>query len=37
MAVSSSLQTYNIAAPPVAETADIIVGAFDGVLRQLDF
>lgn len=36
MAVSSSLQTYNIPAAPVAETADIIVGAFAGVLRQLD-
>ena len=35
MAVSSSLQTYNISAAPVAETADIIVGGFAGVLREL--
>ena len=36
MAVSSSLQTYNISAAPVAQTADIILQGFDGVLRELE-
>ena len=31
MAVSSSLQTYNISAAPVAETAEIIVGGFEAM------
>jgi hypothetical protein len=35
MAVSSSLQTYNISAAPVAETTEVIVGGFEGVLREL--
>jgi len=35
MSVSSALKTYCISAPPVAETADIIVGGFDEVLEEL--
>jgi hypothetical protein len=36
MSVSSALKTYCIPTPPVAETADIIVAAFDELLQELD-
>jgi hypothetical protein len=36
MSVSSALKTYCIPTPPVAETADIIVAAFDELLQELN-
>ena len=35
MSVRSAVKTYKIAAPPTAETADIIVAAFDELLKDL--
>ena len=36
MAVESAVKSYNISAPPVAETADILVGEFGQLLAELD-
>ena len=36
MAVEASVKTYNISAPPVAETVDIIVGGFSRLLVDLE-
>ena len=36
MAVEASVKTYNISAPPVAETVDIIVGEFSRLLVDLE-
>ena len=35
MAVESSVRTYNISAPPVVETVDIIIAEFDTLLSEL--
>jgi hypothetical protein len=35
MAVEASVKTYNISAAPVADTVDILVGEFGGVLDDL--
>ena len=36
MAVEASVKTYNISAPPVAETVEIIVDNFSRLLSELD-
>ncbi len=35
MSVDAALKSYNISAPPVAETVDILVAGFDGLLTEL--
>ena len=36
MSVESAVKTYNISAPPVSETVDILVGEFSQLLKSLD-
>jgi hypothetical protein len=36
MSVQSAVKTYKILAPPTAETAAIIVAAFDELLKDLE-